>query len=89
LRGLCFDPQASVDDDWMPADGTWYTASSWLTHPLYVDEEWPYTWDYGLLYLDEPVDIEPALLPTEGLIDELVPENGQTRMRFKDIGYGI
>jgi hypothetical protein len=54
-----------------------------------VDQEWPYTWDYGLLYLDEPVDIEPALLPTERLIDELVPENGQTRMRFKDIGYGI
>ncbi|CAN5812314.1 hypothetical protein BH24ACT15_BH24ACT15_37090 [soil metagenome] len=48
---VSFDTQASVDDDWMPAGGTWYAASSWLMHPLYVDEEWPYTWDYGLLYI--------------------------------------
>jgi hypothetical protein len=86
---VSFDPQASVDDDWMPDGGTWYEASSWLTHPQYVDAEWPYTWDYGLLYLDEPVAITPALLPEEGLIDELVPENGQTQQRFKDVGYGI
>lgn len=86
---VSFDPVASVDDDWMPANGTWYPASEWITHPDYVDAEWPFTWDYGLLYLDEAVDIEPALLPELGLINELVPANGQTQTRFKDVGYGV
>jgi hypothetical protein len=86
---VSFDPVASVDENWMPDGGTWYPASEWITHPEYVDAEWPFTWDYGLLYLEAPVDITPALLPDEGLINELVPANGQTRTRFKDVGYGI
>lgn len=86
---VSFDPVASVDEDWMPDGGTWYAASEWLTHPLYVDAEWPFTWDYGLLYLDEPVDIAPAELPSLGLINELVRPQGQTQTRFKDVGYGI
>lgn len=86
---VSFDPQASVDEDWMPAGGTWYEASNWVSHPDYVDEEWPFTWDYGLLYLDDPVGITPAELPTEGLLDELLPANGQTALRFDDVGYGV
>lgn len=86
---VSFDAQASVDEDWQPDGGTWYEASSWQTHPQYVDEEWPFTWDYGLLYLDDAVNIAPAELPSAGLIDELVPENGQTKTRFDDVGYGV
>jgi hypothetical protein len=86
---VSFDPVASVDENWEPANGEWHSASEWVTHPAYVDVEWPFTWDYGLLYLDEPVGIAPALLPDLGLINELVPANGQTQTRFKDVGYGI
>ena len=45
---------AEVDDEWMPVDeDDWFMASSWLTHDDYVEAEWPFTYDYGLLYLDE------------------------------------
>jgi hypothetical protein len=86
---VSFDPQASVDEEWMPDGGTWYTASTWLTHPEYVDEEWPFTFDYGLLYLDEPVDIEPADLPAPNALQPIIDGNGQTAQRFEDVGYGI
>jgi hypothetical protein len=86
---VSFDPVAEVDDDWMPAGGTWYSASQWLTHPDYVDSEWPFTWDYGLLYLDEPVGITPAELPELGALDPIIDSSGQTQTRFKDVGYGI
>jgi hypothetical protein len=86
---VSFDSQASVDADWMPANGTWYSASSWLTHPDYVDAEWPFTYDYGLLYLDEPVDIEPADLPEANALQPIIEGKGQTQQRFKDVGYGI
>jgi hypothetical protein len=56
---VSFDPQASVDEDWQPDGGTWYPASHWLTHPDYVDADWPFTFDYGLLYLDSAVGITP------------------------------
>ena len=64
-------------------------ASEWLTHPQYVAEEWPFTWDYGLLYLDEAVDIEPADLAGLGMLDPILDGNGQTQQRFTDVGYGI
>ncbi|MGH3079283.1 MAG: trypsin-like serine protease [Gaiellaceae bacterium] len=86
---VSFDPVASVDEDWMPSGGTWYEASEWITHPDYVDEEWPFTYDYGLLYLDEPVSIEPADLPDPLVLDPIINANGQTDQRFDDVGYGI
>ena len=87
---VSFDPQAAVDENWEPVDSSdWYVASSWSTHPLYVAEDWPYTYDYGLLYLDEDVTgITPALLPELGLIDDLIGDNGQSGTRFLDVGYG-
>ena len=62
---VSFAPQAAVDEDWNPVNpADWYTAHSWVTHPDYVDAEWPLTWDYGLLFLDDPVQgITPADLP--------------------------
>ena len=86
---VSFDPVASVDEDWMPSGGTWYEASDWITHPDYVDEEWPSTYDYGLLYLDEPVDIAPAELPDPLMLDPIINANGQTNQRFDDVGYGV
>ena len=88
---VSFDPQAEVDANWMPEDADdWYTASEWLTHPDYVDADWPFTYDYGLLYLDEPVtDIEPADLPEPNMLQPIVDGKGQTAQRFTDVGYGI
>jgi hypothetical protein len=86
---VSFDPQASVDDDWMPTGGTWYEASDWVTHPGYVDAEWPFTYDYGLLYLDEAVAIEPADLAPLGTLDPIINSNGQSKQLFDDVGYGI
>jgi hypothetical protein len=88
---VSFDAQAEVDENWVPVDPTeWHTASSWITHPEYVSEEWPFTYDYGLLYLDEPVtDIEPATLADPGTLDGVVASNGQSKQLFDDVGYGI
>ncbi|WP_161965294.1 trypsin-like serine protease [Ornithinimicrobium cerasi] len=88
---VSFDPQAEVDEDWLPVDASdWYTASEWLTHPDYVDAEWPFTYDYGLLYLDEPVTgIAPADLPQAGQLQPIIDSNGQVSQRFTDVGYGI
>jgi hypothetical protein len=86
---VSFDPQASVDEDWMPDGGTWYPASNWLTHPDYVGDDWPFTFDYGLLYLDSPVGITPASLPAPNMLSPIVEGKGQTQQRFTDVGYGV
>jgi hypothetical protein len=87
---VTFDAEASVDDDWVPSGGTWYSASNWETHPGYVDADWPFTLDYGLVFLDEPVtDITPASLPELGILPEMIGTTGQTHWRFLDVGYGV
>ncbi len=86
---VSFDPEASVDDDWMPDGGTWYSASTWVTHPDYVDADWPFTFDYGLLYLDAPVTTEPGDLPAPNALSPIIESNGQTQQRFDDVGYGV
>lgn len=90
---VTFDAEAAVNKQtWEPVEGegTWYEAHTWVTHPDYVEAEWPFTYDYGLVLLDDEVtDIEPANLPTPGLIDELVGTSGQTSYRFMDVGYGV
>jgi hypothetical protein len=87
---VTFDPEASVDPDtWEITGGTWYESSTFITHPGYVDAEWPFTWDYGLVVLDEPVvGITPAELPEPYVLDELIGTTGQTPVRFNDVGYG-
>jgi hypothetical protein len=87
---VTFDPYASVDPYWWTiTGGTWYRASTFATHPGYVAEAWPFTADYGLVFLDEPVvGITPAALPEPGLVDELLGTTGQTAERFLDVGYG-
>jgi hypothetical protein len=87
---VTFDSKAAVDPEtWQPTDGTWYLAHEWYTHPDYVDADWPFTADYGLVILDEPVQtITPAVLPEPGLVDALIGTTGQTGQRFSDVGYG-
>ena len=87
---VTFDPEAAVDPaTWEITGGTWYPAHSWVTHPGYVDADWPFTADYGLVFLEDPVEgIAPALLPSPGLVDELIGTTGQTAERFYDVGYG-
>lgn len=88
---ITFDPEASVDEaTWTITGGTWYEATEWVTHPGYVDAEWPFTYDYGLVLLDEPVvGITPAQLPEAGELDPIVDARGQTQQRFNDVGYGV
>lgn len=87
---VSFDSRASVDDEWMPVGGTWYPASHWLTHPDYVGDSWPFTYDYGLLYLDSAIaTIEPGDLPAANALNPIVNGNGQTQQRFEDVGYGV
>jgi hypothetical protein len=88
---VSFDPQAQVDENWVPVDeDDWYVATEWITHPDYVSEEWPFTYDYGLLYLDEPVtDIAPAELAEPNSLDPVINSNGQSKELFDDVGYGI
>ena len=88
---VSFDPQAEVDENWEPVNpDEWYTASSWITHPDYVDAEWPFTYDYGLLYLDEPVtDIAPATLADPLELQPIIDANGKAQQQFDDVGYGI
>jgi hypothetical protein len=88
---VTFDSEAAVDENWMPipGEGTWYVADTWATHPNYDDAAWPFTYDYGLVLLDEPVvGIEPADLPSLGQLDPIINANGQTSQRFNDVGYG-
>jgi hypothetical protein len=87
---VTFDAHASVDPDtWEKTDGIWYLSTSWVTYPDYVDADWPFTWDYGLAFLDTSVEgITPAALPEAGVIDELIGSTGQTAYRFTDVGYG-
>ena len=87
---VSFDSEAQVDPaTWEITGGTWYEAADWITHPDYVDAEWPFTPDYGLILLEEAVEgIEPAVLPEPYLVDEIIGDTGQTDARFYNVGYG-
>src|SRR5829696_8459601 len=68
---------------------TFYTSHEWYTHPDYVDADWPYTQDFVIVILDQPVYLDQyVVLPEVGLLDELIPATGQTDLRFTDVGYG-
>jgi hypothetical protein len=66
----------------------WYLASGVATHPGYDAANWPFTLDYGLVFLATAPGITPATLPSEGLLSEMIGTTGQTNWRFVDVGYG-
>jgi len=79
---VTFDSEANF---W---EGTWHMAADWVTHPDYVDADWPFTLDYGLVFLDGPTGITPAFLPPPVILPEIIGTTGQTDLRFLDVGYG-
>ena len=87
---VTFDSEAAVDPaTWEITGGTWYLAHDWETHPGYDANTWPFTSDYGVVFLEETVvGITPAALPGAGVIDERIGTTGQTDVRFNDVGYG-
>lgn len=86
---VTFDTEAAVDPKtWERTNGTWYRARAVATHPDYVDADWPFTADYGLVLLEEAVGgITPASLPSSNLLADYLGR-GQTSLRFMDVGYG-
>ncbi len=88
---VSFDPQAAVDENWVPVDPTqWHEASRWETHPDYVDADWPFTPDYGLLFLDEPVTGIPYATLADPLeLQPIIDSNGKSKQQFDTVGYGI
>ncbi len=87
---VSFDAQAAVDEDWLPVDETdWFTASEWMTHPDYVSADWPFTFDYGLLFLDEDPGITPATLAPLGTLGPILGGSGASKQLFDDVGYGV
>jgi hypothetical protein len=87
---VSFDPYAKVDtNSWEITGGTWYAVKDVVSHPDYVDANWPYTADYGLVLLKKAVKgIKPAALPEAYALDAMIGNTGQTEYRFNDVGYG-
>jgi hypothetical protein len=89
---VTFDAEAAVDlSTWEPTggQGTWYISDTSVTHPDYVDAAWPFTADYGVVLLDDPViGVTPATLPDSGAVDTAIGTTGQTSQRFNDVGLG-
>jgi hypothetical protein len=76
-------------DPLVTATSTFSTARRWFTHPDYVDADWPYTQDFGIVILDKPVYLDTyGVLPELGLLDEIIPATGGSDQVFTDVGYG-
>lgn len=75
-------------DDQVTADSTFYASHEWYTHPDYVDANWPFTVDVGVVILDEALDLPLAELPYVGLLNDYIPEHGASKQTFTDVGYG-
>ena len=75
-------------DDVITDDSTFHASHEWYSHPDYVDADWPFTVDIGVVILDEALDLPLASLPDPGLLDEIIPDHGASRQEFVDVGYG-
>lgn len=67
--------------------GTFYTGT-WYTHPDFDFIGLSDAFDVGVIVLDESPGIEPASLPTLGLLDELKDSKVLKHTRFTAVGYG-
>jgi len=78
---VTFDPVASDSS-------TWYTGTV-HTNPAYNPASVTDPGDLGVIVFDTPVPgIAPASLPTEGLLDQLGPQQ-LSRAGFTVVGYGV
>ena len=78
---VSFDPAITEDSNF-------YSSYEWYTHPGYVDADWPFTVDVGVLILDAWLDLPLAFLPDPYLLDTYIPDQGASRQQFVDVGYG-
>lgn len=78
---VTFDPTISEG-------GTFYTGQ-WYTNPEFItNRDAADTGDIAVIVLDESPGIEPALLPTAGLLDQLKDSHVLRDTRFTAVGYG-
>lgn len=78
---VTFDPTISESSTYYT--GQWYTNPDFLTNRDAAD-----TSDIAVIVLDESPGIEPARLPTAGLLDELKDSGVLRNTRFTAVGYG-
>ena len=75
-------------DSVITADSTFYESRKWYTHPDYVDDDWPFTVDVGVIILRDNLDLPLAYLPEPYLLNSVIPEDGASDQQFVDVGYG-
>jgi secreted trypsin-like serine protease len=68
-------------------NSTFYTGQ-WYTNPNYPGKGASNTGDVAVIVLDESPGIEPASLPTAGLLDELQANHTLNDTLFTAVGYG-
>lgn len=75
--------------EWLNAE--WILASEVIPHPEYDDfSQFPQTFDVGLVILSEPVYIDSyGVLPTEGFLEEVSSERGNSTNWWTAVGYGL
>ena len=81
-----------VLDDPVMADATLIPGTPYA-HPLFATGGANNTYDIGVIVLDEPASnyypgIQPAQLPTLGLLDQLAQKGGLVEQYFTAVGYG-
>lgn len=74
--------------DWF--DNEWIEASAVIPHPEYDDyAAFPETFDIGLVILSQPVIVPTyGVLPSEGMLDDILAEKGNKDNWFTAVGYG-
>lgn len=75
--------QAWLDAEWIRADDV-------VPHPDYDDyAEFPQTFDVGLVILPDPVVVTTyGVLPTEGMLEAILAERGNSTNWWTVVGYG-
>lgn len=78
-------------DIWAQWDPSRFHLGHPFTHPDYrarAPAEMRMTNDYGVIVLDEPVDLPLAALPSMDQLDEMNAHNGMQGIKFTTVGYG-
>lgn len=75
-------------DSVVTGDSTFYESRKWFTHPDYVDANWPFTVDVGVIILRDELDLPLAYLPEPYTLNSVIPDEGASDQQFVDVGYG-
>lgn len=77
---VSFDPVITKDSEFLPGTS--------FTNPAFGGGGASDTHDVAVIVLDDPVGINPAELPTKGLLDELKADHSLDDQEFTAVGYG-